>query len=150
MYVLKQGKQWHFNYLLCCKFFNVFFTIILSYITSDCHFHWLAILFRSKLQIKAVTGYLLRETTYSIDTWSFFLRNAVRTDASEDRARATYCPASMWCSAKASNILIQSTFWWLSIDRWSYPSKQKFLISHTHTHERAREYIYIYILKRTH
>lgn len=60
--------------------------IILSDLTSYCHFHWLIILFCSKLQIVDIS-YVIQHNTYSIDTWSFFLRKAVRTYAVKTASR---------------------------------------------------------------
>ena len=41
-------------------------------------------------------------------------------------------------------MLIQTPFCSLQIDRWSYPSKQKILISHTHKNTHTCVYIYIH------
>ena len=74
--------------------------VISSDLPSDCHLHWLLILFRPKLQTLTETGYLLSETIYSTNIRTFLLRTSVGTDASEGLAHANYCPPSMWCSAK--------------------------------------------------
>jgi len=90
----------HISPYLPNNFAHISVHIIQPDLTSDCHLHWLVIFFRLKLQILAENEYLLCETTYSIDSPSFFLRNYVRTDASEGLAHATCCPPSMWCYAK--------------------------------------------------